>query len=122
MSESCTAPVRAWPRCRKPVTFGGGATITNDFAVLSGFVSEEGRKKPDFSHHGYHPDSTSAGLYVAAISGARAFMMNKERRNVFAVFIVGVGLTLSLERGQDANFGVALTSGKTKRKALFACG
>jgi len=48
-----------------PVTFGGGSTITN---FPSGFTSpsavNSGLKKPSFSHHEYHADSTAIGLYA----------------------------------------------------------
>ena len=41
------AMVRAWPRCRLPVTFGGGMTITK--FSLDGSCSA--LKKPESSHH-----------------------------------------------------------------------
>ena len=47
--ETWMASVSAWPRCRLPVTLGGGRTITN----LSASDSMEGLKNPDSSHHEY---------------------------------------------------------------------
>ena len=41
--------VRAWPRWRLPVTFGGGSTMTK----FSALESMEGLKNPDSSHQEY---------------------------------------------------------------------
>ncbi|KAA6416717.1 MAG: hypothetical protein FRX49_13328 [Trebouxia sp. A1-2] len=46
---SWMALVRAWPRCREPVTFGGGITMTKGGLSLS----SSGLKKPDCSHQSY---------------------------------------------------------------------
>jgi hypothetical protein len=34
---SCTVHVKAWPRCKVPVTFGGGRTMLNGFPVAAEF-------------------------------------------------------------------------------------
>ena len=34
---SCTVHVKAWPRCKVPVTFGGGRTMLNGFLVAVKF-------------------------------------------------------------------------------------
>mmetsp|Transcript_12463 Transcript_12463/g.43263 ORF Transcript_12463/g.43263 Transcript_12463/m.43263 type:complete len:278 (+) Transcript_12463:2798-3631(+) len=62
--------VRACPMCSAPVTFGGGMTITN-----FGFGEPIfGAKWPDFSHHSYHADSTSCGLYAFGMSALSTFL------------------------------------------------
>ena len=43
------ATMRVCPRCRVPVTFGGGMTMTNFSALLSSL----GLKKPQCSHQAY---------------------------------------------------------------------
>lgn len=104
MSVSCTAPVRAWPRCKYPVTFGGGVMMTNFLPVCARLVSDAGLKKPSFSHHGYQPLSTYFGLYPAAISGRSYFIMKRHRRNVMLCYLFitnqlnigGGGLLISL--------------------------
>lgn len=61
--QSCIDAVNACPKCRDPVTFGGGIGIT----YFSAFESVEGLKNPCFSHHEYQPASTAVGSYALAI-------------------------------------------------------
>lgn len=65
---SWIAIVKAWPICKLPVTFGGGAGTTNMPAGLmfpSGPYS--GSKNPDLTHQEYQAASTAGGLYPFAI-------------------------------------------------------
>mmetsp|Transcript_49822 Transcript_49822/g.153863 ORF Transcript_49822/g.153863 Transcript_49822/m.153863 type:complete len:240 (-) Transcript_49822:2979-3698(-) len=73
-SESSMAQVSVWPRCREPVTFGGGMTMMN---LLDSFVcldlAASGVKNPRFSHQRFQADSTAVGSYPSAISKLMSF-------------------------------------------------
>lgn len=58
----------AWPRCRLPVTFGGGMTMQN------GSASDDGsaRKYPASTQRRYMSPSTSPGVHLAGRSAVRA--------------------------------------------------
>mmetsp|Transcript_6070 Transcript_6070/g.19785 ORF Transcript_6070/g.19785 Transcript_6070/m.19785 type:complete len:236 (+) Transcript_6070:2938-3645(+) len=74
VNESSIAAVRAWPKWRLPVTFGGGITMTNFcFALSCATFSASQPYQPLASHHSCHEASTSDGSYVLAIAGARIF-------------------------------------------------
>src|SRR5712692_3100197 len=57
---SSTVAVIAWPRCKAPVTLGGGILITNVLPV----VPARGLKYPPSSQKRYHLPSTACGSYV----------------------------------------------------------
>ena len=68
-SESSTAAVSAWPRCRLPVTFGGGMTMTKrPSGPAASAAAGSHLKKPAASHHAPHAASTAAGWYAGSIS------------------------------------------------------
>ena len=69
-TASSMAAMSAWPRCREPVTFGGGMTMTKGFRVAVELPASStrgpapGPKKPAASHHAYVAASTSLGSYT----------------------------------------------------------
>ncbi len=52
---SCTVTVSAWPKCRDPVTFGGGRIMEN---VFSAEGLDSALKCPFSFQCAYHPRST----------------------------------------------------------------
>ena len=57
---------KAWPRCREPVTFGGGMTM-----VYGGLVAlRVGGEVTALTQRSYSVPSTSAGTNVCGSSGA----------------------------------------------------
>ena len=61
--QSSIAAVRACPKCKEPVTFGGGITITNfsSAGLDKAFFSSQ-PYQPDFSYQSCQAASTSPGL------------------------------------------------------------
>mmetsp|Transcript_4221 Transcript_4221/g.12912 ORF Transcript_4221/g.12912 Transcript_4221/m.12912 type:complete len:135 (-) Transcript_4221:23-427(-) len=57
---SCSATKIAWPKCNRPVTFGGGIGIVN---AVSSDPSSRGSKNPDASHHAYSDSSNALNSY-----------------------------------------------------------
>src|SRR6185503_975897 len=61
---SCTVPLRAWPMCSSPVTFGGGRQIVYLGLGLRGSAV----KSPAFSQRAYQPASMALGSNAVSIS------------------------------------------------------
>ena len=66
-TASSMAAMRAWPRCREPVTLGGGMTMTKGGSAHPG-AGSAGAKYPHASHQAYVAASTYFGSYTLGAS------------------------------------------------------